>query len=157
MKQIFGLVSIALLLFSAFPQNAYSQNSFDVYEFPYFETDYIECLGEYVDFDVWITERVHIVETPNGEHIVDNWFIEGEAIGVDTGRVWYTAHTASPGTYNSNDDQFSGGWTLSAMYDPIEGGGPKFRKSAVARLVIDANGNLRVAFDDAYEFRCFGH
>lgn len=156
MKYTFTIVSITLLLFSAVPQIAYSQNSFDVYEFPYFETDYVDCLGEFVDFDVWITERVHIVETPNGEHIVDIWLIEGEAIGVDTGRVWYTSNTFSPGAYNANGDQFSGGWTLSAMYDPIDGGGPKFRKYAVARLVVDANGNLRVAFDDSYQYRCIG-
>jgi len=157
MKHKFIIASIVLLMLSAFPLIAYSQNGFTVYEFPYLETDYIDCLGEAVDFDVWVTERVLFVETPNGSHIVDTWLIEGTATGAVSGNVWYTSHTFSPGTYNANGNQYSGGWTLSAMYNPVDGDGPRFRKSGVARLVVDANGNLRVALDDAYQYRCIGN
>jgi len=148
-------VALIAALLLILPLSGFSQNGITVNEFPFFETNYVECLGEDVDFDVWITERILFVTTPSGEHIVDNWFIEGEAIGVDSERVWYTAHAVSPGTFNSNGNQYSGGWSLSAMYNPVEGDGPKFSKSARVRMVIDANGNPHVEHNDVYQFRCF--
>ena len=53
--------SAAVLLFlCAGPDEGYAQNGIVEMEFEYNETDYIECLGEEVEFNVTVVARGHL-------------------------------------------------------------------------------------------------
>lgn len=148
--------SAAVLLFlCAGPDEGYAQNGIVEMEFEYNETDYIECLGEEVEFNVTVIARGHQIVLPNGnQHFVENWFIEGTASGLTSGLNWY-GHAAGPYAGNSNGSQWTEGWIVAGIYEPLDGG-RKFKKSQRLRFVSDANGVMRVEHYEPYQFRCLG-
>ena len=118
---------LATVLSLAAPRMGAAQNGIVEYEFPYTETDYIDCLGEDVEFNVTITIRERSIHTPNGGfHYVQSWFVEGTAVGLSSGWTWFGS-AASPGAGNFTGAQLKDGYNLEAMYSPLDGG-RKFRK-----------------------------
>lgn len=146
---------LAAVLSLAAPGTGAAQNGIVEYDFPLTVTDYVDCLGEDVEFNVTVTIREHYINTPNGGfHYVQNWFIEGTAVGLSSGWTWF-GHAAGPGTGNFTGAQLKDGYNLEAMYSPLDGG-RKFRRWERVRVVKDANGVTRVENFEPTQFRCLG-
>ena len=155
MKSTLIVILFGVLLAVALPRASLASNGIVEYEIPYTEVDYVHCIGEDVEFDVTITVRTHLIETPSGGlHYAEHWLIEGTALGLNSGLTWY-GHGASPYTVNANGSQLAEGWVLAVMYEPLDGG-RKFRKSWPFRIAYDANGIARVEHLEPYRFRCIG-
>ena len=93
--------TLAMSLLPAIPCVGAAQNGIVEHEFPCTETDSIACLGEEVEFNVTVTIREHSIQTQNGGfHDVQNWFIEGTAVGLSSGWTWF-GRAASPGSGTS--------------------------------------------------------
>ena len=149
------VILLGVMLALAAPGSGSANNGIEEFEIPYTEIDYVPCLGEDIEFDVTVTVRTHLVATPaGGIHYVENWFIEGTALGLDSGLTWY-GQAASPYAVNFNGAHSTEGWILAAMYEPLDGG-RKFRKSQRLRIVFDANGVARVEHVEPYQFHCIG-
>jgi hypothetical protein len=149
------LASMAVLLALIAPGAAETQNGILENQFDYIEVHDGGCLGEGIEHHMTITRRSHSIERPNGGvHVVENWFLEGITIGLDSGLTWYTEHAPSPWVINANDAQTNDGFILQVPWQPLDGG-RRFKETWRFRFVTDGNGELRVYYNE-FELRCIG-
>jgi hypothetical protein len=149
---------VAVSIFALFlASSTAANNGTFVYEFTQnFEPGYLECAGEEIEVTLNVTVRSHTVVSSSGHfHYVENWSIEGEAIGLSSLNKWY-AHGYSPLVLNSKAPQQSGGYVIPIMYEPLDGQ-TKIREKWKFRAVVDANGMLRVLDGGEAKFYCLGN
>lgn len=150
-KQIAVFLLLCLLI--TVPRSGMSANGVIQYEVPFNTTLYVPCLGEEVEIDLLATVRSHLVESGNGGfHYIENWFMVGEAEGLDSGYKWY-AHGASPFLVNASAAEVNK-LVINLVYEPLDGG-RKFMEKAHFQLVADSNGVLR-NIKDSTQLRCVG-
>lgn len=148
------LASITLVFSVVLPRVGVTQNGIIAFEFPFQTTVFIECLDEHVEIELLAIVRTHLVELQNGRvHYVENWFMEGAAVGVESGHTWF-AHGPSPFVLNAGAAQASSTLLGNLVYEPLDGG-RKFREKLNVQLVVDANGSVRLD-RGSQQFRCVG-
>lgn len=149
---VFLLVVLAL----AVPRNGLTNNGIVELEIPFGHTeDYIECLGEGIQTDLTVTVRTHVVELRGGGvHYVENWFIEGTAVGQSTGMTW-AGHGTSPYQANGGGANWTEGFNVAVDWKPLDGG-RRIKESQRIRLVVDANGVTRLEQLEPLHYRCIG-
>lgn len=158
MKRITILLVTLLATFLAL-STAHAQNGAMHFEYP-LVTDpnapnmYAECIDDRIGINATVYETFQFVVTPGGHvHLVSNWRIEGTATGQDSGWNWYV-HGTSPLVVNTQDDQFNRTIGVNIMLEPLDGG-PRLLGRERLRLVVDANGDVRVLVIQS-EWSCLG-
>jgi hypothetical protein len=148
------LIVSALLVSLATPRAGAAENGVVTFEVPFATTLYIECLGEEVGFELVAIVRTHLIELLNGRvHYVENWFLEGSALGLDSGHTWF-AHGPSPFVANVGAAQANNTLLANLVFEPLDGG-QKFREKLQFRLVVDANGVVHLD-RGSQQFLCVG-
>lgn len=144
----------ALSLLIACP-GLFAQNAVNEFEFEQNgNTDYVDCIGESMDYSLNIIARVHVFETSSGNfHVVDNWFYDGTAIGSISGNAW-SIHGSWPFRLNAGGSRLARGEKVMVMYNPLDGQS-RLKVDLLAHTTIDANGMARIDVDN-YSFRCVG-
>ena len=156
MKKHPFIVSLATLLALTISQMTAADNGIEVFEIPYSHTEpYIECLGEGIEATLTAVIRTHLIETQDGGvHYVENWFFEGTAVGLDSGRTW-AGGGPSPYRVNSNGSQYAESWEVLVKWKPLDGG-PKMRERWPFNFVYDANGVPHLEVFEPLQYDCFG-
>lgn len=156
MKHKSQVAALAILLSFAVPHSAHAQNGIAEFEIPFnITTDIIECLGEAVELDFTVTVRTQFIEPKNGQaHYIENWFLEGTALGVNSGLTWY-GHGPSPFVLNANGAQISNVLVANVTFEPLDGG-QKFAERLRLQFVTDTNGTIRVDQQQHQRWRCLG-
>lgn len=132
---ILSTVSLSL----ATPRAGTAQNGVETFEVPFATTLFVECLGEEIEIELVAVVRTHLIEQPNGRvHYLENWFLEGTALGLDSGHTWF-AHGPNPFVWNAGAAQATNTLLANLVFEPLDGG-QKFREKFRYRLVVDANG-----------------
>lgn len=144
----------ALFLISACPallaQNGVTESEIEIGG----NTGYVDCIGESLDYNLNVIERVHSFETSSGNyHVVYNWFYDGTAIGSISGNAWST-HGVWPYRLNAGGSRLTRGEKVLVMYAPLDGQS-RLKVDLLAQRTIDANGVVRVEME-SYSFRCVG-
>jgi hypothetical protein len=148
-------VSLALGLSLVVPRHGAAQNGMMELEIPYnVTTEVIACLGEAVDLDLTATVRTHLIETQGGTRYVENWFLEGTAVGLVTGFTWY-ASGPNPFVSNAEGAQSATMLVANVTFTPLDGG-QKFAERLRVQFVTDANGLVRVDKQQHQRWRCIG-
>jgi hypothetical protein len=126
---------------------AAANNGIQKYELNFQNSTYVDCLGEYVTFDVNVSASYHEFVTASGKyHLVDHWQYTWEFTGESTGHTWF-AQGASPFAQNIGPGQtLQFGENFVAR--PVTGDGPKFRLHYRVKVTQNANGELVVLMDD---------
>jgi len=152
---IFAVIATFLGL-SAAAMSPFQTEEFDVIQPP----EYVSCLGEHVSSRAWVTIRFREFETPSGTaHYIEHWTWEIEYIGQVTGRIWF-GHARSPGSFHAGKGEV-GQWTSREMAVPVVGDGPKFRYNLRFKYTFNANGELKVFYQEPTHtlddwIRCLG-
>jgi len=148
------LILSTLLLSLATPRSGAAQNGVMTFEIPFATTLFIECLGEEVEIELVAIVRTHLIELPNGRvHYVENWFLEGSALGLTSGHTWFV-HGPNPFVANAGTAQANNTLLANLVFEPLDGG-QKFREKFEYRLVVDANGVVHVD-QFSQQFLCVG-
>jgi hypothetical protein len=149
------LASVVAGLLLAAPGVAPANNGVSTNEFTFENSPFNDCLGEYWDVVLDVTQRSHLVTTRSGrEHYIDNWFFTGTAVGQDSGYT-YVTHGGGPLVVNSGGAQSTTILELALTWQPLEQG-PKVLETWRFHLVQDANGMVRVYRDIPVNHRCIG-
>ena len=156
MKNLLILSSVFVFVCITPSQRAIAQSGVVEIEIPYSHTEpYIDCLGEGIQADLTATIRTHQIETPNGGvHYIENWFLEGTAVGLESGRTWF-GQGPSPYRKNSNGSQYAESWEVLVNWRPLDGG-PRMRERWPLNFVYDANGEPHLEIFEPLQYTCYG-
>ena len=143
---------VAVLAAAAFAtllgSSAVAKSQWQIIELDYgYPPEYVSCLGEHVSSYYWVTLRYREFETPSGNsHYIEYWTWESEYVGQVTGRVWL-GKGQSPGTSHVAKGEVSQ-WTSRELARPVVGDGPKFRYNLRFKVTVNANGELKVFYEE---------
>jgi hypothetical protein len=113
-------------------------------KFTYEEDFFNPCLGEDVVYIYDVSARFREAETPSGiTHLVDNWSIEGTAVGQSSGRIW-DAFGQSPFVQTLTEEGEVLNVGFKTKFEPI-GEGPRWRINNNIKVTVNANGDLVVS------------
>ena len=134
----------------------------DRYDYPLMATDWSDCTGEWVDWQLDLTEFLYIHTSGNVNnqrfHYIVHFRWTGTATGQDSGFIW---ETHGGGKYTANFDPadfdpYHDVFIENAILDPIVPGAPKMKFKAQISFRVDQNG-APVLQQFVYEFRCLGN
>lgn len=152
-KSMFAPMVTTLLL--AIPGVGWTNNGILTSEFTYNASPHNDCLGEYWDVELAVTQRAQLVTTPGGrQHYVENWFFTGTAVGQVSGWT-YVTQGGSPLVSNAGAAQAATVLELALVWQPLEAG-PKVLETWRFHFVVDASGTVRVYSDVPVNHRCIG-
>jgi hypothetical protein len=136
---------------------AYSANGIQFDEFDVSGSVYIECLGEFIDFQEHIRIAYHEFLTPSGNyHLVDSWTFTLTATGASTGRTW-AGVLPWPGGVNAGHAEVVQ-FNVQGVIRSITKQTPNFFWGQTYKTTVNANGDLvveRGSFDE-FNIRCTG-
>ena len=140
------VVLLATVVASIFGSTTMADSLWQTIEFEDGGTFYIDCLGENIIAQNWITVEYREFSSPSGNyHYIEHWTWEGVWTGEDTERVWL-AEGLSPGSFQVMKGEV-GQWTSRVRIIPYEGDGPRLMLKSRFKYAVDANGNLRVSYE----------
>jgi hypothetical protein len=127
------------------------------YEFPFTVVDYNDCTGEWVAWDVVISEVLQAHETPSGRGVfVDVWLWRGTVEGLSSGYLWTTKGTSPYVERYALDGSPAGGffWLENSVLKPASPGAPRIKLDVDVRMAYNANGEIVVdQFNYTYDCR----
>lgn len=154
---LISCLSLALCAWLITP--ALAQNAVSITQFP-FSTDplapnmYVACIDDRLGMELVISQKFQVFATPDGNrHLISNWTITGTAAGLGSGWNWYV-HGASPLVVNAHDERFNQVIRVNVVLEPMDGG-PKLRGRERIRVLIDGDGEVKIAEIDV-DWKCLG-
>ena len=136
-----GSAIVSLALLSAPSADAANGIQFDEMDFA--GSVYVDCLGEFIDFEEHVDIASHEFLTPSGNyHLVDNWKFTLTATGQSTGRMWAGVLT-SPGQINAGYAEVAQ-FSIQGVIRSITQHTPSFFWGLTFKTTVNANGELVV-------------
>ena len=136
-----GLAVASTALMSVPSANA--ANGIQFGEFDVSGSVYVDCLGEFIDFEEHIDIAYHEFVTPSGNyHLVDNWTFTITATGASTGRMW-AGILKSPGQINAGHAEVAQ-FSIQGVIRSITKHAPSFFWGLTFKTTVNANGELVV-------------
>lgn len=118
---------------------------------------YVDCLGEFIDFEEHIRIAYHEFVTPSGNyHLIDSWTFTLTATGASTGREW-AGVLPWPGRINAGHAEVVQ-FNVQGVIRAITKHTPSFFWGQTYKTTVNANGELvveRGSFDE-FNIRCNG-
>lgn len=118
---------------------------------------YIDCLGEFIDYEEHIRIAYHEFVTPSGNyHLIDSWKFTLTATGASTGRMW-AGVLPWPGRVNAGHAEVVQ-FNVQGVIRAITKRAPSFFWGQTYKTTVNANGELvveRGSFDE-FNIRCNG-
>ena len=149
-----ALISAALLSMTS----ADAANGIQFDEFDVSGSVYVDCLGEFIDFEEHIRIAYHEFVTPSGNyHLVDSWTFALTATGASTGRMW-AGVLPWPGRINAGHAEVVQ-FNVQGVIRAITKHAPSFFWGQTYKTTVNANGELiveRGSFDE-FNIRCNGN
>lgn len=149
---------VSAMIASLLGSSAMADSNWQTYEFEDGGTFYVDCLGENITAQNWITvvSREFTSPSANGNyHYIEQWTWDAEWTGDDSGNVWL-GEGLSPGSFQVMKGEV-GQWTSRVRLIPFEGDGPRIMVKSRFKYTVDANGNLRVSYVPIQaDVRCLG-
>ena len=151
-----GLAITSVALLSVPSADAANGIQFD--EFNVSGSIYIDCLGEFIDYEEHIRIAYHEVVTSSGNyHLVDSWTFTLTATGASTGRMW-AGVLPWPGRINAGHAEVVQ-FNVQGVIRAITKDTPSFFWGQTYKTTVNANGELvveRGSFDE-FDIRCHGN
>ena len=137
--------------------SADAANGIQFSEFDVSGSIYIDCLGEFIDYEEHIRIAYHEFLTPSGNyHLIDSWTFALTATGASTGRMW-AGVLPWPGRVNAGHAEVVQ-FNVQGVIRAITKHAPGFFWGQTYKTTVNANGELvveRGSFDE-FNIRCNG-
>jgi hypothetical protein len=144
-RNIFGLSGSSVIAFAALLglPSADAANGIQFDEMNFAGSAYVDCLGEFVDFEEHVDIAYHEFVTPSGNyHLVDTWKFTIMATGQATGRTW-AGVLSSPGEVNAGPGEVAQ-FSIQGVLRSITKHAPSFFWGLTFKTTVNANGELVV-------------